>query len=177
MAMESEASPMDFDVVQGDIATCAVDAVVNAANTGLRMGAGVAGALREAGGEDLNDAAVAAGPIDLGEAIATDGYDLDVTYVVHAAAMEPGGQATGSSIQNATRNALVVADELGCLSLAIPAIGTGVAGFSLEEGARIICTEIDAFEPRSLQTVRFVAYTDTDYETVQSVAETVRGEA
>lgn len=167
---------MDFDVVQGDIAACEVDAVVNAANTGLRMGAGVAGALREVGGEALNDAAVAAGPIGRGEAIATDGYGLAARHVVHAAAMEPGGQATAESIRDATRNALAIADDLGCRSLAIPALGTGVAGFSLEAGARIVCEEIVAFEPRALRSVQFVAYTDPDYDAVSSVAQTVRDE-
>jgi len=161
---------MEFTVVQGDISAQEADALVNAANTGLRMGAGVAGALRAAAGAELEEEAVAKGPIDLGDAVATDAYDLDAEYVVHAAAMHPGGRAGETSIRDATRNALAVADDLGCESLVLPAIGTGVAGFSLEEGARIIRAVVDDFEPSSLSDVRFIAYSDEDFETVRDAA-------
>ena len=166
---------MDFAVVQGDIAAQRADALVNAANTGLRMGSGVAGALRAAGGEALNDEAVSKGPVDLGGVAATDAYDLDADYVLHAAAMPAGGQATAESIRDATRNSLARADGLGCESLVIPALGTGVAGFSLREGARIICAEIAAFEPESLDDVRVIAYSDDAYETIRDVAADVLG--
>jgi O-acetyl-ADP-ribose deacetylase (regulator of RNase III) len=164
---------MEFEVVQGDIAAQEADALVNAANTGLRMGSGVAGALRRAAGDELNDEAVAKGPVDLGGVATTDAYDLDAEYVIHAAAMPAGGQATADSIREATRNTLVEADALDCETLVIPALGTGVAGFSLREGATIICEEIRAFAPSSLRDVRVIAYSDEDYETIRSVAESV----
>ncbi|AQL44084.1 Appr-1-p processing protein [Halorientalis sp. IM1011] len=165
---------MDFEVVQGDIAAQEADALVNAANTGLRMGSGVAGALRRAAGDELNDEAVAKGPVDLGGVATTDAYGLDAEYVIHAAAMPAGGQATADSIRSATRNTLDEADALDCETLVIPALGTGVAGFSLREGARIICEEIAAFQPSSLRDVRVIAYSDEDYETIRNVAEEVR---
>ena len=163
--------------MQGDIAAQEADALVNAAGTSLRMGSGVAGALRRAAGEELNEAAMAEGPIDLGAAAVTDAYDLDADYVIHAAAMPHygDGQATAESIRDATRNALEAADRLDCESLVIPALGCGVAGFSTEEGASIICEAIDAFEPKSLRRVRFIAYSDGEYETVSRVADEVRG--
>jgi O-acetyl-ADP-ribose deacetylase (regulator of RNase III) len=80
------------------------------------------------------------------------------------------GQATEESIRAATRNALEAADERGCRSLVIPALGCGVAGFPLEEGARLIGEEIDEFEPDSLDDVRFIAYSDEEFETVRRVA-------
>jgi len=164
-------------VIQGDIAAESADALVNAAGTSLRMGSGVAGALRRAGGEELNDAAVAAGPVDLGEVAVTDAFDLDAEYVVHAAAMPHygDGQATAESIHDAARNALEAADERGCESLVMPALGCGVAGFDLAEGARIIAEAIDGYEPEHLRDVRFVAYSDEEFETVRRVAEAVRG--
>jgi O-acetyl-ADP-ribose deacetylase (regulator of RNase III) len=165
---------MDFEVVQGDIAAQEADALVNAANTGLRMGSGVAGALRRAAGDALNDEAVAKGPVALGDVATTDAYDLDAEYVIHAAAMPAGGQATADSIREATRNTLVEADMLDCETLVIPALGTGVAGFSLREGARIICEEIADFAPSSLRDVRVVAYSGEDYETIRSVADDAR---
>lgn len=161
---------MEFTVVQGNIATQEADALVNAANTSLQMGAGVAGALRSVAGEELNETAVSNGPINLGEAVETNAFDLNAEYVIHAAAMPPGGQATSESIRKATRNALELAENLGCESLVVPAIGTGVAGFSTAEGARIVCDVLDAFDPENLRDVRFVAYSDEDYETVQRIA-------
>jgi O-acetyl-ADP-ribose deacetylase (regulator of RNase III) len=165
---------MEFDVVEGDIAQQEADALVNAANTGLRMGSGVAGALRERGGDALNDAAVAQGPIELGEVAVTDGFDLDADYVIHAAAMPAGGRASAESIREATRNALAAADELGCGSLVVPALGCGVAGFDLVEGADIIGEEISTFEPESLTDVRFIAYSTDEFETVTRATDAYR---
>ncbi|WP_137286055.1 macro domain-containing protein [Halorussus salinisoli] len=166
---------MEFSVVQGDIAEQRADVLVNAAGTSLRMGSGVAGALRRKAGEEINEEAMAAGPIDLGEVAVTDAYDLDATYVVHAAAMPHygDGQATAESIRDATRNSLEAADELDAKSLVIPALGCGVAGFDLREGARIVCEELASFDPESLVDVRFIAYADEEYETVRAVADDV----
>jgi len=170
---------MDFRVIQGDIAQQSADALVNAAGTSLRMGSGVAGALRRVGGEALNGAAEATGPVDLGAVAVTDAYDLDADHVIHAAAMphHGDGQATAESIRAAARNALERADDLGCGSVVIPALGCGVAGFDLPDGARIVAEEIDGFEPASLSEVRFIAYGDAEYETVSRVADAVRGES
>ena len=167
---------MEFTVVRGDIAAQSADALVNAAGTSLRMGSGVAGALRRAAGSELNEAATAAGPVDLGAVAVTDAFDLDAEYVIHAAAMPHygDGQATEASIRDATRNALAAADERGCASLVIPALGCGVAGFDLAEGARLIAAEIDAFEPASLSDVRFIGYSEAEYETILEAAESVR---
>ncbi|RLM59191.1 Appr-1-p processing protein [Halobellus sp. Atlit-31R] len=167
---------MQFTVVQGDIAAQTADALVNAAGTSLQMGSGVAGALRRGGGEALNQAAVAKGPVDLGDVAVTDAYDLDAEYVIHAAAMPHygDGQATAESIRDATRNALERADDLGCESLVIPALGCGVAGFPLADGARVVAEAIRDFDSESLADVRFIAYSDDSYETVSRVADEIR---
>ncbi|WP_049925130.1 macro domain-containing protein [Halopiger goleimassiliensis] len=164
---------MEYAVVQGDIAEQSADALVNAAGTSLRMGSGVAGALRRGAGEEINEATMEKGPVDLGEVAVTDAYDLDADYVIHAAAMPHygDGQATEESIRSATRNSLVRADELGCRSLVIPALGCGVAGFDLADGARIIDEELSSYEPEALEDVRFIAYSDDEYDTIRSVAE------
>ncbi|WP_265111492.1 macro domain-containing protein [Halosolutus halophilus] len=160
---------MNFDVVQGDIAEQSADALVNAAGTSLRMGSGVAGALRRGAGEGINEEAMAKGPIDLGDVAVTDAYDLDAEYVVHAAAMPHygDGQATAESIRDATRNTLEKADELGCRSIVIPALGCGVAGFDLTEGAEIIAEEIRDYDPDTLEEVRFIAYSDEEYDAIR----------
>lgn len=168
---------MEFTVVQGDIAEQEADALVNAAGTSLKMGSGVAGALRRGAGPQINEEAVSKGPVDLGETAVTDAYDLGADIVVHAAAMPHygDGKATEDSISDATRNALEAADERGCESLVIPALGCGVAGFDLSEGTRLIAEEIDAYEPTNLRDVRFIAYSDDEYETVRGAAEAVTG--
>jgi O-acetyl-ADP-ribose deacetylase (regulator of RNase III) len=86
------------------------------------------------------------------------------------------GQATAESIRDATRNSLETADDRSGKSLVLPALGCGVAGFDLREGARIICEEIDKFEPDSLDDVRFVVYADDEYETVRAVADEIISE-
>jgi O-acetyl-ADP-ribose deacetylase (regulator of RNase III) len=166
---------MEFTVVQGDIARQEADALVNAAGTSLQMGSGVAGALRRGAGSEINREAVSKGPVELGEVAVTDAYDLDADIVVHAAAMPHygDGRATEDSIRDATRNAFAAADERGCESLVIPALGCGVAGFDLAEGARAIAEEIDAYEPTNLRDVRFIAYSDEEYEAVRTAVEDV----
>lgn len=167
---------MDFDVIQGDIAQQSADVLVNAAGTSLQMGSGVAGALRRGAGQQINDEAVSKGPVDLGAVAVTDAYNLDAGWVIHAAAMPHygDGKATAESIADATRNTLEKADELGAESLVIPALGCGVAGFSLDEGARIIAEIIHNYEPDSLDDVRFIGYSEDEYGTVYDVAESVR---
>ena len=164
---------MEFATIQGDIAAQSADALVNAAGTSLRMGSGVAGALRRAAGDQLNEAAMDEGPVDLGEVAVTDAFDLDADYVIHAAAMPHygDGKATEESIQEATWNSLEAADELGCESLVIPVLGTGAAGFAFERAADLICSEIADYRPESLVDVHVIAYADEQYELLRKVAE------
>ena len=164
---------MEFDVIQGDIADQSADALVNAAGTSLRMGSGVAGALRRAAGDEINEEAMEKGPIDLGNVAVTGAYDLDAEYVIHAAAMPHygDGDATAESIRDATRNALEKADELGCRSLVIPALGCGVAGFDLMDGAEIIGAEIEGYDPTQLETVRLIAYSDAEYDAMRTATD------
>jgi len=164
---------MEFSTIQGDIATQQADALVNAAGTSLEMGSGVAGALRRGAGDELNDAAMAKGPVDLGEVAVTDAFDLDADSVIHAAAMPHygDGKATEESIQEATWNSLEAADELGCESLVVPVLGTGAAGFAFERAADLICSELADYKPDSLVDVRVIAYSDDEYEMLRKVAE------
>ena len=168
---------MDFEVIQGDIAAQSADVLVNAAGTSLQMGSGVAGALRRGAGPEINDEATSKGPVDLGAVAVTDAYDLDADHVIHAAAMPHygDGKATAESIADATRNTLETADDLGAESLVIPALGCGVAGFDLREGARIICDVIADYDPETLSDVRVIAYSDDEFETIRDVAADVRG--
>ncbi|MFC6838134.1 macro domain-containing protein [Halomarina ordinaria] len=167
---------MEFRVIQGDIATERADALVNAAGTSLRMGSGVADALRRAANGPIDEEAVSNGPVDLGDVAVTDAYDLDADHVIHAAAMPHygDGRATEESIRTATRTTLEKADELGCESVVVPILGTGAAGFDLETGARLVCEEISNYDAESLTDVRVIAYSESDYRLVRDVANRCR---
>ena len=115
-----------------------VDAVANAANNELWMGAGVAGALKRAGGEEIERDAIAKGPIQVGEAVATGAGRLSARWVIHGAVMGQDLRTNGHLVERTTRSILRVADELGAESLALPALGTGVGGFPLDRCAQLM---------------------------------------
>lgn len=162
---------MHVRAIEGDIAERSADALVNAAGTSLRMGSGVAGALRRRGGEALNEAAVAKGPIDLGEVAVTDAFDLDAEVVIHAAAMphDADGRATEASVRRATRNALIEADTRGCRSLVMPVLGTGAAGMDFEAGAAIVVETVLEVEPAHLEDVAIIAYGSSAHRTLEAI--------
>jgi O-acetyl-ADP-ribose deacetylase len=149
---------MKLEVVEGDIAALEVDAVANPANDHLWMGSGVAGALKQAGGDEIEREAVATGPIPLGEAVATGAGRLKATHVIHGAVMGQDLHTNADLVRRTTRSCLALADELGARSLALPAFGTGVGGFPLGECARLMVKEVRAYEPRALERVVFAVF-------------------
>ena len=146
---------MELTVAETDITALAVDAIVNAANDHLWMGAGVAGAIKRAGGDEIEREAVAKGPIAVGEAVATRGGRLPARWVIHGAVMGQDLRTDAEVVRRTTRRCLELADELEVESLALPAFGTGVGGFPLDECARIMVDVARGFEPRSLRRVVF----------------------
>ncbi len=133
---------IEIEVYLGDITQLELDALVNAANNHLWMGAGVAGAIKRAGGSQIEAEAVKKGPIPVGQAVVTGAGRLKARYIIHAAVMGPDLATDAEKIRQATRNSLIRADELGIKSLAFPALGTGVGGFSLDKCARIMIGEV-----------------------------------
>jgi len=148
--------------VKGDITEMDVDAIVNAANNDLVLGAGVAGAIRRKGGPRIEEECERIGRIRLGEATVTTGGNLKALYVIHAASMKLGGLTTAESLRLATRNTLLCAEEKALRSIAFPAIGTGIAGFPMQECARIMIQEVlEHLKSRSsLEKIYFVLYDD-----------------
>jgi O-acetyl-ADP-ribose deacetylase len=128
----------ELEVIAGDVTQLEVDAIANAANTMLRHGGGVAGAISRAGGPEVQRESDARAPISLGEAVETTGGDMPCRWVIHAATMELGGPTSAEIIGQATRSTLAKAEELGARSVALVAFGTGVGGFPLHEAARIM---------------------------------------
>jgi O-acetyl-ADP-ribose deacetylase (regulator of RNase III) len=149
---------VQLEVVEGDIAALAVDAVANAANDRLWMGAGVAGALKRAGGAEIEREAMGKGPIPLGTAVATGAGMLAARWVLHGAVMGQDLRTDAALVERTTRSCLELADELGCRSLALPAFGTGVGGFPLADCARIMVGVARSHEPRTLERVLFAVF-------------------
>src|SRR5580704_10590842 len=131
-------------IAQGDITECEVDAIVNAANNDLMLGAGVAGAIRRKGGPEIQRECDAIGRIALGEAAVTTGGKLKARLVIHAASMHLGGVTTEEHLRLATRNSMKRADEHKLASIGFPAIGTGIAGFPMDRCAQVMLEEVRA---------------------------------
>jgi O-acetyl-ADP-ribose deacetylase len=159
---------MELEVVEGDITALDVDAIANAANNHLWMGAGVAGAIKRAGGAEIEREAVAKGPIAVGDAVATGAGRLRAKHVIHGAVMGQDLRTDAELVARTTRRCLQVADELGCRSLALPAFGTGVGGFPLAECARLMVGEAREFEPRALERVVFAVFGSEAEETFRA---------
>ena len=151
---------MELEVVEADITELDVDAIANAANDHLWMGAGVAGAIKRAGGVEIEREAVAKGPIAVGDAVATGGGRLKARHVIHGAVMGQDLRTNGELVRRTTERCLEVADELGCEAIALPAFGTGVGGFPLEECAQLMIGAVRAHEPRTLRRVVFAVFGD-----------------
>lgn len=133
--MENAEMSLKIEIIQGDITAAQCEAIVNAANSHLWMGSGVAGAIKRKGGEEIEREAMAQGPVKVGEAVATSAGRLPFKYIIHAASMGQDLRTDKDIVYRVTVNSLLLADHLGLKSLAFPAIGTGVGGLSLSECA------------------------------------------
>ena len=127
----------------GNITTLSVDAIVNAANSDLWMGSGVAGAIKRKGGDIIEQEAMAQGPIKPGEAVITSAGSLSAKHVIHCAGMAPGEPATYDSVKSSVQEALRLATENELTSIAFPAIGAGVGGLSKEQSTKAVVEAIE----------------------------------
>jgi len=154
---------------QGDITEMDVDAIVNAANNDLILGGGVAGAIRRKGGAKVGEECEHIGKIQVGEAAITTGGNLKARYVIHAASMTLGWPTTPEALRASTRNSLRRAEEKGLKSIAFPAVGTGNAGFPLDQCARTMLGEVlDRLKSEtSLENIHFVLYDDAALKVFQ----------
>ncbi|HEV3140739.1 MAG TPA: macro domain-containing protein [Vicinamibacterales bacterium] len=154
---------MILEFVQGDITDQSTDAIVNAANDHFWMGGGVAGAIRLRGGERIEAEAMAQGPVQPGDCVITGAGRLPAKHVIHAAVMGQDLQTSASIIETATRNALALAEAHALESIALPAFGTGVGGFPVDECAKIMIDAVLAHQAASLRLVRFVLFGERAY--------------
>ena len=161
---------------EGDLTRIDSDAIVNAANTELRLGAGVAGAIREAGGPSIQDECDRHGPLPLGAVALTGGGRLPARFVIHAAVLALGSAPSDESVRDAARNSLELAARHGLRSIAFPALGTGVGGFSMQRCAEILLDEAQrhANGESSLEEIRFVLFGEPAYRIFEQVLDAGR---
>jgi O-acetyl-ADP-ribose deacetylase (regulator of RNase III) len=169
-------------IIDGDITTLAVDAIVNAANRTLLGGGGVDGAIHRAAGHELGEACARLGGCDTGEAKITPGFKLPARYVIHTVGPIWGGGGDNEDLLLAAcyRNSLALADAHDLKSIAFPAISTGAYGFPPERAARIaVATVLETLRDRtSIERVTFCCFGSTSrrhHETALAAAS--RGEA
>ncbi|HUN65979.1 MAG TPA: macro domain-containing protein [Bacteroidota bacterium] len=152
-----------IEIIRGDISEESTDAVVNAANNHLWMGAGVAGALKRRGGESIEEEAVAQGPVEVGTAVITGGGALRAKWVIHAAVMGQDLHTDAAAISGSVRSVLKLAEAKRLSSVSFPALGTGVGGFSVYHCAALMISAAVEFlmTSRSVSLIRFVMFDET----------------
>ena len=158
-------------LLEGDITDQPVDAIVNAANTELSLGSGVAGAIQDKAGPEVQAECDVRGPIGLGEVALTGAGRLTARFVIHAASMEPGGSAREDTVRGAVRESLRLARSEGFRTIALPAIGAGVGGVSMQACAEISLEEarLHLAEESSLEEVRFVLWGEPAFRVFEMV--------
>jgi O-acetyl-ADP-ribose deacetylase len=169
-----------IEIRRGDLTEMDTDAIVNAANNDLQLGGGVAGAIRQKGGPQIQAECDKIGTIPVGSAAITSGGKLKARYVIHAASMPLGGRTSPQSLRTSTAHALRIAAQKGLTSVAFPAVGTGIAGFPLRECAEIMLREAARhFEgSTSLEKVHFVLFDPEARQVFEQVfAEMLSGQA
>jgi O-acetyl-ADP-ribose deacetylase (regulator of RNase III) len=159
-----------IELWSGDICDLEVDAIVNAANTSLWMATGVAGAIKRAGGDAIEFAAVRQAPVPLGGAVVTPAGRLAARMVIHAVSLDRDRRTNGAAIEAAVRSAMALAREHQVTSIAFPALGTGVGGFPIEESAAITIAAIrDELENcPTIQHVVFALRGESVYQAFQA---------
>lgn len=152
-------------LIEGDITELDVDAIVNAANSQLQLGTGVAGAIKEKGGPSIQEECNKLGGTYVGGAVLTGAGNLKAKHVIHAVGPRMGEGEEESKLRNATMNSLLVAAEHGLKSIAFPAISTGVFGFPVDKCADIMLTVAVEYlkRPGNLEEVCFCLWGEENY--------------
>ena len=164
-----------IEVYQGDITRAEIEAIVNPANSLMIMGGGVAGAIRRAGGEEIETEARRYAPVPVGKAVVTSAGRLQprIRYVIHAPTMErPAMRTTREKAEKAARAALEVAVSRGIREIAFPALGAGVGGLDVKTSAEAILDAIESLpeEMRSkLSRIVLIGYSEADAKKMADV--------
>ncbi|MCG2675731.1 macro domain-containing protein [bacterium] len=165
--MEYRIGKTTIELYQGDIAELDTEAIVNAANSSLIMGGGVAGAIRRKGGPSIQKECNRIGGTSVGEAVVTGAGNLKAKYIIHTVGPRYEEGNEDEKLKNATLNALKRAQEKKIRSIALPAISTGIFGFPLDRAAKIMVKAVKEFLtiPSSLKLIVFALFDKEAYDT------------
>lgn len=172
---------LTIELVKGNIVEQDdVDAVVNAANAQLQMGGGVAGAIHRGAGPELAEATRPLAPIQPGEAVTTEGYELPNEHIIHVLGPVYGrDEPSDELLRTGYENALQRAEENDVTSVAFPALSTGAFGYPMDEAAHIALNTMLDWAPRlkSVELIRFVLFDQSDLEVHEKALSALLGEA
>jgi O-acetyl-ADP-ribose deacetylase (regulator of RNase III) len=175
--MKAKINNTVLELIQGDITDRTTDAIVNAANSALQMGGGVAGAIRRKGGPTIQEECNRIGGTHVGGAVITTGGNLAAKYVIHAVGPRHGEEHEDAKLKDATLNSLILADQKNLKSIAFPAISTGIFGFPKDRCATIMLSTTIAYleGPTKLEKVVYCLYDQKTFEifkrTLQSLTQ------
>ncbi len=173
--MEKKIDGATVVLVQGDITEETTDAIVNAANEGLRGGGGVDGAIHRAGGPAIMEECRKIGYCPTGQAVVTTGGNLKARYVIHTVGpvYRGGNKGEAKLLESAYRQSLERASERGLKSLSFPAISMGVYGYPPGEGARVALRTVMAYlkEHKGIERVRFVLFDRKTFDVFKEALE------
>ena len=166
---------LKLSIIKGDLVFETSEVIVNAANTDLLLGGGVAGAILKKGGTFIQEECDQLAPISLGGVAITKAGDLSAKMVYHVAMMKSGGRSSTDIITLAMKNILRLAEEKKIKTLSMPAIGCGIAGVSIRQGVRPILTVVRLMSPQIDHelSLRIVLFTKEDYETFVTTAQSM----
>ncbi|NDJ86325.1 MAG: macro domain-containing protein [Chloroflexi bacterium] len=170
--MRFSVNHMTVDLVQGDITELDTDAITNAANSSLILGAGVAGAIRRKGGPSIQKECNKIGRCEVGGAVITGAGNLKARHVIHAVGPRKGDRDADAKLASAVRSVLKLAEDHQLESVALPAISTGIFAFPMDDCARIMANEVIdySFEARAyLQHVVICLYGEAAYEAFRGI--------
>ena len=155
-----------LELTKGDITDLDTDAIVNAANTALQLGGGVAGAIRRKGGPRIQEECNKVGGTHVGGAVITTGGNLKAKYVIHAVGPRHGEEHEDEKLKDATLNSLILADKNNLKSIAFPAVSTGIFGFPKDRCATIMLSTTVAYleGPTKLEKVVYCLYDKNTFE-------------
>ena len=178
--MKTEVAGTTLELVQGDITEQDVEAIVNAANSGLRGGGGVDGAIHRAGGPEIMEGCRDIGGCPTGDAVITTGGELPAAHVIHAVGPRYRDGASGEEekLASAYRRSLEVARDNEVKTIAFPSLSTGAYGYPIGDAARVaLRTVMDFLEdnPDTFELVRFVLFSESDYETYADALKQLHG--
>ena len=171
--MKARLGQTDIILERGDITEFEVDAIVNAANSELSMGAGVASAIKRKGGTIVEEDAVRQGPVEVGDVVVTTAGNRAASYVIHAAVMGSDLRSSADSVRRATVETLRRAEEMRLHSLAFPAFGTGVGRLDPKDSAEAMIagfrSHFSEVPASSLRRIHLVLFQDETYQAFETL--------